>query len=554
MRVVQKVKQYQRIILKFGYEPVYTTATEIAEIVLCSDRHVRNVLDQMSKAKWIIWRSQPGRGRKAFLQCVIPYALLSDELLQNLLLKGDYQSALQLAEGDPSRLKHIISPFWGGKVKSDLPTLYIPFYRNLSDLEPSVTSGRAERHLISSIYSGLVRYADKKLIPDIAYRWCYSDGGKIWDFYLRNDLHWHNGQPITSEQILSSLLIMKNREGVRDLLPHLVTCSLVNPFQIRITLSQPDFQFYKRMANSLLRLTHPTKKHIGCGPFRCAIKKENFVRLEKHSHYHLNHPLIYAIEMRSYSDARPANYNPASISIGGKKSHNDLHSTTTEISQGFAYASVVNHHGLNKIHAEWLYAICQKYISERYYADSCVIPTGTVWPGVSAPHYDIINTPPDLPKKINIFQYDTLELTSLATHLKQLLKRYDCVVELTKYNERTASEVSWPKADFILGDFVMGYDRVTSLEEWYLSAPQWKLILGERAWHKGKEFIMKKNTTVLNNSQIWMRWARLFVNRRMITPLLKYNYKISSLSTVQGVEINPDGWFNFSKVWILPDN
>ncbi|WP_257896582.1 SgrR family transcriptional regulator, partial [Enterobacter chuandaensis] len=55
MRQLQKIRQYQRLYQHYGAEPTPTTIAEVAEVALCSERHARTLLRQLSQSGWLSW-------------------------------------------------------------------------------------------------------------------------------------------------------------------------------------------------------------------------------------------------------------------------------------------------------------------------------------------------------------------------------------------------------------------------------------------------------------------------------------------------------------------
>lgn len=207
MRQLQKIRQYQRLYQHYGAAPASTTITEVAEVALCSERHARTLLRQLAQSGWLSWDAQPGRGHRATLHCLTTTSELSAPLMHACLEKGDYQSALQLADGDPASLHHIITPFLGGKWLKHQPTLRIPWYRPLTSLHPALQRRRAEQHIICAVHAGLTRYAPghPQPVADLAHHWDTHDDKRRWRFYLRSGAHWHNGQAISDEDVLSAM-------------------------------------------------------------------------------------------------------------------------------------------------------------------------------------------------------------------------------------------------------------------------------------------------------------------------------------------------------------
>jgi oligopeptide transport system substrate-binding protein len=68
-------------------------------------------------------------------------------------------------------------------------------------LDPHITTGVSESHIINALFEGLVRKHPATLDPEpgVAERWEVSDDGRVWTFHLRHDARWSNGDPITAE-------------------------------------------------------------------------------------------------------------------------------------------------------------------------------------------------------------------------------------------------------------------------------------------------------------------------------------------------------------------
>ncbi len=65
---------------------------------------------------------------------------------------------------------------------------------------------------------------------------------------------------------------------------------------LTITLHRPDYWLPFRLASDGSVLAHPDEPTVGSGPFRLKLFSPELVRLENHPRYHLNHPLIQAVE------------------------------------------------------------------------------------------------------------------------------------------------------------------------------------------------------------------------------------------------------------------
>ena len=59
---------------------------------------------------------------------------------------------------------------------------------------------------VSLLFSGLVTLdSDLQVVPDLAERWDIDETGTVYTFYLHPDATFHNGQPVTAEDVVYSL-------------------------------------------------------------------------------------------------------------------------------------------------------------------------------------------------------------------------------------------------------------------------------------------------------------------------------------------------------------
>jgi peptide/nickel transport system substrate-binding protein len=69
-----------------------------------------------------------------------------------------------------------------------------------------------DRDIDRLIFNGLVRFDSRGIpLPDLAESWGISQDGKIYNFALRQGLKWHDGQPVTADDIVFTVEML--REG-----------------------------------------------------------------------------------------------------------------------------------------------------------------------------------------------------------------------------------------------------------------------------------------------------------------------------------------------------
>ncbi len=73
-------------------------------------------------------------------------------------------------------------------------------------LDPALTSDVESATYIVEIYSGLVSFnKDLKIVPDLAEKWDVSNDGKTYTFTIRQNAKFHDGRPVTAQDVQYSL-------------------------------------------------------------------------------------------------------------------------------------------------------------------------------------------------------------------------------------------------------------------------------------------------------------------------------------------------------------
>ena len=219
-------------------------------------------------------------------------------------------------------------PAVASKYKSDLPQggKLIRLYRDPPTLDPHLTTDNISGGLVNEIFGGLVTLGlDLKVAPDLAERWDISDDGRVYTFYLRKDAKFHDGKPVTAEDVRWSLERVADPNTLSPVaeqyLGDIVGLSaklngqassisglqVVDQHTIRITIDEPKSYF-------LAKLTYPTafvldRKNVegdgdkwlqrpnGTGPFKLVeYQVGEILRLARNEYYHLGPPNLDEVE------------------------------------------------------------------------------------------------------------------------------------------------------------------------------------------------------------------------------------------------------------------
>jgi oligopeptide transport system substrate-binding protein len=99
-------------------------------------------------------------------------------------------------------------------------------------LDPTLADDNAALALLQDLFEGLTaEAADGSLVPGAAKNWTISPDSLRWTFTLRPKLHWSNGDPLTSADVVAGL------ERARDPTSHAPYAELLEPVR---TIRAPD--------------------------------------------------------------------------------------------------------------------------------------------------------------------------------------------------------------------------------------------------------------------------------------------------------------------------
>ncbi|MCG6121705.1 MAG: ABC transporter substrate-binding protein [Microvirga sp.] len=89
------------------------------------------------------------------------------------------------------------------KFASDPKTLVIGYNGNIDQFTRSPLRPRARASAMRWMFSSLLRFdEDLNLVGDLARRWERSDDGLTLTFHLREDAEWHDGTPVTADDVV----------------------------------------------------------------------------------------------------------------------------------------------------------------------------------------------------------------------------------------------------------------------------------------------------------------------------------------------------------------
>lgn len=186
-------------------------------------------------------------------------------------------------------------------------TLRLAIHGDMRGLDPGVTRDGDTDTVHHHLYESLVAYDDRLVVqPMLAEHFIVSDDGRRYEFVLRENIRFHNGELLTAEDVVWNWQRMLDpatgwrcRSWYNGSSPQGVEITSINatdPFTIVFELKQPSSVFLDRMANvqCFTAIIHPDSigtdgtfvSPIGTGPYQLSEwRRGEFIELEQYMGY-----------------------------------------------------------------------------------------------------------------------------------------------------------------------------------------------------------------------------------------------------------------------------
>jgi peptide/nickel transport system substrate-binding protein len=172
--------------------------------------------------------------------------------------------------------------------------------------------------MLYAIHDALVRpYPGQRMGNSLAESWRESPDGRVYEFTLRRGLKFHNGDPLTADDVKFSFERYKGA-GAKELQARVQQVEVVDPLTVRFRLKEPwpDFMTFYGTTATAAGIVVPKKyltqvgdegfrKHpIGAGPYKFVSQKPGVeVVLEAYPGYWRRVPSVKRLIMKSVPEA-----------------------------------------------------------------------------------------------------------------------------------------------------------------------------------------------------------------------------------------------------------
>lgn len=315
--------QFLRLHARYGENnEIFVTMDELAVTFDCTHRNALTIINRMVQMGWIRWTPQRGRGRRSTLEFLTRPEEIAVQSMMQAINRRDIQRAMdQLQSHSPSatlqeRLQGWFMTYFGrhSEVRSNkqIDMLRLPIRQQLHTVDPLYMNLLAESFVSSHIFDGLVRKSNTTggLVPGIAHAWETDASRKLYTFYLRKEVLFHNGKMLTAYDVVYTFerlmqtsqrmlysAIFKQLQSVRALHPYMVTMELKEPNELFLPFLCTSRAAIVPRDLDQLGDTQFGQRPIGSGPFQLREMNDNLCVLEVFKHYYQERAHLDRVEI-----------------------------------------------------------------------------------------------------------------------------------------------------------------------------------------------------------------------------------------------------------------
>jgi len=169
-----------------------------------------------------------------------------------------------------------------------------PFWPTKQHADPTGTVYVGDWVIFQNLYSTLVELSSSKTVrPALAERWTQSADGKRWVFYLRKNLRWSDGSPLTTEQVVKSLQRTAKGTAHTSFSSYIESIRSTSDTEIEMKLKQTPRNFLILLAFVDSSIIHPKAYENNkfnwdvpqSGPFQIVSYSNTEMKLAANPHY-----------------------------------------------------------------------------------------------------------------------------------------------------------------------------------------------------------------------------------------------------------------------------
>ncbi|MCU7753805.1 SgrR family transcriptional regulator [Bacillus cereus] len=554
-------------------ERLEVTVQNISGTLFCTERNSKLIIKKLDELNWIKWFPGHGRGnRSKLIFQKHPMSLILDRG-KEITKKGDVKSGSIFVERYSSHFPSVkgeyhswVDSIFGHKVemtsegRRDVLRLQVQMNLDIT-LDPVYATMRSECHMVKHIFDTLV-YVDGNtniIEPRLAFHWEYNDAEKIWTFYLRKGVHFHNGKQLTAHDVIYSLnrFIKLENNAHTWMLQHVESIRSVDDYVFEIQLHTENRMFLHMLSAEQCSIVNEDEAGglIGTGPFQLYKSNENLFILEGHPLYFRERPFLDRVELWNVEQGVGTYDVLVKAQYKDKEKHNKelsrLESNVTYITcnltkEGPMQDELFRKALYNIIHG---YTIVQELGGERGEVAKKLILAGESIVEIEEDVESLIKRSTYHNEVLQLYTFTGRDHVEDAQWIQKECAKYGIRVENNFLDIEELLEVSTiQKADMMHDSATISERIEDSLLYMFLTKNsfihgQSSMDFHEKLSPYFRQEELEKRVTLLRDIEDTL------LRQIHIIPLYRNKQEVSTHEKVQNIMINSQGWIDFYNIW-----
>ncbi|EMP8905724.1 TPA: HTH-type transcriptional regulator SgrR [Klebsiella variicola] len=525
-----------------------TTLNELAEMLSCSRRHMRTLLNMMESRGWLAWEAEAGRGKRSRLTFLYTGLALQQQRAEDLLEQDRIDQLVQLV-GDKAAVRQMLISHLGRSFRQGRHILRVLYYRPMKNLLPGSALRRSETHIARQIFSALTRVNEEngELEADIAHHWQQLTPTH-WRFFLRPGIHFHHGRELEMADVIASL----QRSNALPLYSHIERIESPTAWTLDIHLRQPD-RWLPWLLGQVPAMVLPqewqTMNHfssmpVGTGPYAVVRNNQNQLKIHAFEDYFGYRALIDEVNVWVLPEISEEPNGGLTLQ-GNTESEKAVES---RLEEGCYYLLFDSRSTLGTNDA------VRRWLSYLFQPANLLYHAGEHYQGNWFPAYGLLprwhhasnhacEKPAGLETVTLTYYRDHVEHRVIGGIMRDLLAAHQVKLEIQELEYD-----AWHRGE-VVSDIWLNSVNFTLPIEFSLFAYLYEVPLIQRCipidwqadacrWRAG-EF----------NPATWSQ--RLLAGQHIV-PLIHHWLMIQGQRSMRGVRMNTLGWFDFKSAWFAP--
>ncbi|EPY4970973.1 TPA: HTH-type transcriptional regulator SgrR [Klebsiella variicola] len=525
-----------------------TTLNELAEMLSCSRRHMRTLLNMMESRGWLAWEAEAGRGKRSRLTFLYTGLALQQQRAEDLLEQDRIDQLVQLV-GDKAAVRQMLISHLGRSFRQGRHILRVLYYRPMKNLLPGSALRRSETHIARQIFSALTRVNEEngELEADIAHHWQQLTPTH-WRFFLRPGIHFHHGRELEMADVIASL----QRSNALPLYSHIERIESPTAWTLDIHLRQPD-RWLPWLLGQVPAMVLPqewqTMNHfssmpVGTGPYAVVRNNQNQLKIHAFEDYFGYRALIDEVNVWVLPEISEEPNGGLTLQ-GNTESEKAVES---RLEEGCYYLLFDSRSPLGTNDA------VRRWLSYLFQPANLLYHAGEHYQGNWFPAYGLLprwhhasnhacEKPAGLETVTLTYYRDHVEHRVIGGIMRDLLAAHQVKLEIQELEYDV-----WHRGE-VVSDIWLNSVNFTLPIEFSLFAYLYEVPLIQRCipidwqadacrWRAG-EF----------NPATWSQ--RLLAGQHIV-PLIHHWLMIQGQRSMRGVRMNTLGWFDFKSAWFAP--